>query len=196
MNNFMTTTRYEGPLQRSHKVVKVSFLITPSLSTNPLPFSTISQQPFSCEKFFTCQSRGKMAATLLHHILSKHEAYRLLEVSILIPSTAQLLTNRKQCGQFTGLKPNILITMDIQYVDVMALGKDSALPTVPLQMYLRLLQIASRGCQHQGPQYSPITWSSNYCHMSFSLSCGRVMSLHDGLSRPVCCQQSHDCCWR
>jgi hypothetical protein len=41
-------------------------------------------------------------------------------------------------------------------------------------MYLRLLQIASRGRQHQGPLHSPITWSPNYCHMSFSLPRDRV----------------------
>ena len=36
-------------------------------------------------------------------------------------------------------------------------------------MYLRLQQTASRECQKQRPQDSPITWSSNDFHLAYSL---------------------------
>lgn len=45
-----------------------------------------------------------MVTALLHHILSKHETYRLLEVSILIPSSAQLPYKQETMWSVHGIK--------------------------------------------------------------------------------------------
>lgn len=73
---------------------------------------------------------------------------------------------------FIGLKPEILINMDIQDVEVMALGKEPGTLISPLKVFVICNSFVVCSRQHFKDaedgisEIQPITWFPNYCLLS------------------------------